>query len=228
MGITSLIASGLLLGFAGSVHCIGMCGPLMMMLHGNPERKTSIRWMMIHHSGRIISYLLIAMLFYGLGKYSGLFKLQQGASILGGVLLILGWIPSTQKTIHRWTAPFRNKLSLNHISSPLWKNFIWGLFNGTLPCGWVYSAIGASLITGNILHSAVFMIAFGMASTPSLIIIAISGKKISQRLNSQHLKWARWSMIILGFLFLLRGSNLGIPYLSPKLERQKMSCCETH
>ena len=228
MSIANIIVGGLLLGIAGSFHCIGMCGPLIMMLHGQPGQNTSTKWMLVHHLGRMTAYLLLTIIFYFLGKYSGMFQLQQGASLFGGLLLILGWIPFTQRWLSKWLMPLRNKIKINEIQTPYIKHFLWGIFNGTLPCGWVYSAIGASLITGHLLNSALFITAFGIASTPSLLAIAISGKKIGQIIPPHQLKWARWGVAIIGLMFVVRGANLGIPYLSPRLAQQKMSCCETH
>ena len=158
MSIANIIVGGLLLGIAGSFHCIGMCGPLIMMLHGQIGQNTSTKWMLLHHLGRMTAYVLLAIIFYSLGKYSGMFQLQQGASLFGGLLLILGWIPITQRWLSKWLTPLRNKIKINEIQTPYIKHFLWGIFNGTLPCGWVYSAIGASLISGHLLHSVLFMI----------------------------------------------------------------------
>ena len=228
MSFWSIISAGFLMGIGGSFHCVGMCGPLLVMLHGNPDKSVSKIWMLLHHLGRIFTYLLITLLFFQIGKYSGLFTLQQGASLLGGTLFILGWIPLTQKWLTQITSPFRNKLQLQRIQTQWIKHLAWGLINGTLPYGWVYSAIGASLITGHIVDALMFMLFFGIASSPSLIMVAISGNKIWRKLETKNIHKVRWAMALIGLIFILRGSNLGIPYLSPKLEKQKTSCCQTH
>jgi sulfite exporter TauE/SafE len=72
------------------------------------------------------------------------------------------------------------------------------------------------------------MLFFGIASSPSLIMVAISGNKIWRKLETKNIHKVRWAMALIGLIFILRGSNLGIPYLSPKLEKQKTSCCQTH
>ncbi len=228
MSFWSIISAGFLMGIGGSFHCIGMCGPLLLMLHGNPEKPVSKIWMLLHHLGRVTTYLFITILFYQLGKYCGLFNLQQGASLLGGALFILGWMPFTQKWLTRITSPIRNKVQIQRIQNQWIKHLAWGLLNGSLPCGWVYSAIGASLITGHLVDALMFMLFFGIASTPSLIFVAISGNKFWQQLQPKNIQKFRWAMALIGILFILRGANLGIPYLSPKLENQKMSCCQTH
>jgi sulfite exporter TauE/SafE len=228
MSFWGIISAGFLMGIGGSFHCIGMCGPLVVMLHGNPEKSASKIWLLLHHVGRIIVYLFITSLFYQLGKFSGLFTIQQGASLLGGTLFILGWIPSTQKWLTKITHPIRNKIQLQEIQTKWIKHLTWGILNGTLPCGWVYSAIGASLITGKLTDALLFMLLFGIASTPSLLLIAISGQKFWHNIQPKYIQKVRWGMALIGVLFILRGASLGIPYLSPKLDKQKMSCCQTH
>ena len=228
MNFIEVISAGVLMGLGGSFHCIGMCGPLVIMLHGNPQNKSQISFQLIHHFGRTLSYLLISTFLFSLGKYVGFFGWQQGVSFLGGIIMIMGWIPWTQRKLGQWLLPLRRALPMAKIQSRWLRHFIWGVFNGTLPCGWVYSAVGASLLTGSWLFSLIFMLFFGLASAPSLIITALSGNKIWQKIPQNQMKWARASFAILGLLLLLRGANLGIPYISPKMEKQKMSCRETH
>ena len=76
-----MIYSALLLGFLGSLHCIGMCGPIAFMLpvdHKNSSKK--VAQVGLYHIGRIISYSIIGLIFGLLGKSLYIFGLQQQLS----------------------------------------------------------------------------------------------------------------------------------------------------
>jgi uncharacterized protein len=56
----TLFAAGVLLGLAGSVHCAGMCGPLMLTVSGGgPLNASTLLRMLVYHSGRVLMYLVL-------------------------------------------------------------------------------------------------------------------------------------------------------------------------
>ena len=65
---TTILAPALLLGLAGSLHCVGMCGPLLLALPLDAAGKRQVlRQMLVYHAGRILTYAALGMLF-GLAK----------------------------------------------------------------------------------------------------------------------------------------------------------------
>jgi sulfite exporter TauE/SafE len=219
--------AGIALGFAGSFHCFGMCGPLIMAMHGGQGDSKKQR-MVFHHSGRALAYMCMLIAFLSIGSTAKGMGWQQGLSIFGGIIFILGWIPAFQKRLGRILFPVRNQLQKTIPISPLPKHFLQGLINGFLPCGWSISAIGAAMVYGNWEYSILFIVFFTVGNTPILWLTALGGRKILVRMPWFNHRWAKTSLMILGLLFILRGANLGIPYLSPKMEKEKMSCCSTH
>ena len=227
MNLWTIAAAGISLGLAGSFHCLGMCGPLIIAMHGGQRKQHRIH-MLVHHMGRTLAYITLFLVFMLLGKSAHGMGWQQSLSILGGIVFVLGWIPQFQKWMGRLLFPIRNKIQ-NFI--PLWptaKNFLQGLTNGFLPCGWSISAIGAALVDGQWTTGILFMVFFAFGNTPILWLTALGGQKILKQWPWLNQKWARVSLMMIGLLFILRGSNLGIPYISPKMEKEKMSCCSTH
>jgi sulfite exporter TauE/SafE len=227
MKLWTIAAAGISLGLAGSFHCLGMCGPLIIAMHGGQRKQHRIH-MLVHHMGRTLAYITLFLVFMLLGKSAHGMGWQQSLSILGGIVFVLGWIPKFQKWMGRLLFPIRNKIQ-NFI--PLWptaKNFLQGLTNGFLPCGWSISAIGAALVDGQWTTGILFMVFFAFGNTPILWLTALGGQKILKQWPWLNQKWARVSLMMIGLLFILRGSNLGIPYISPKMEKEKMSCCSTH
>jgi len=225
--IFKIIIAGLSLGLAGSFHCLGMCGPLILAMHGGQKHKGT-KTLLLHHFGRAIAYTSMLIAFWSLGISAKGMGWQQGISIIGGVVFILGWIPSFQKWMGKILFPLRQYLQVNNFENASLKTFVQGLINGYLPCGWSISAIGAALIYGSWEAGVLFILFFVIGNTPVLWATALGGQKIIQRWPWINQKWAKTSLMIIGLLFILRGANLGIPYLSPKMEKEKMSCCETH
>jgi uncharacterized protein len=223
------ILAALLLGLAGSLHCIGMCGPLMLAL---PESSHWATTRLLHQAGRLTMYALFGALMGAFGQTLIAVGLQQWLAVLSGVLMLLflAW-PAGMKMppfAHRWTTQI--KRPFHHWMTKKTKGsfFMLGVLNGILPCGLVYMALSASLAVGSIWKGALFMWVFGLATAPALL--AVSG--LSRWIKS-HFRWSgfrvvRISLAFLAVLMILRGANLGIPYLSPKMhaQTQELDCCK--
>lgn len=92
-----------------------------------------------------------------------------------------------------------------------------GLLNGLLPCGLVYMGIAGSLAMATPFDGGLFMLAFGAGTLPLMLTVSILGNRISIKLRSKARKAIPVFVVFIGCLFILRGLNLGIPYLSPKI-----------
>ena len=174
----------LILGFAGSFHCLAMCGPLHLSLLGN--RKYSIKFVIdksVFNIGRILIYAILGMVLGLIGKSLPLYEIQKVVSIATGVLIILVYfIPKfTGKEIE---IPFLNKFVIKRMSSlmknskeksSLIKYFFMGIINGLLPCGLVYVALIASFAQLNTSDSAIYMIMFGMGTFPAMFFVVLLG-----------------------------------------------------
>jgi len=137
---------GFLLGFLGSFHCIGMCGPLILAL---PHSSRFMLRRIIHSLGRVITYALFGLIFGILGERLFLAGLQQVISIiLGGLIIIAVVLPFNIKTNFLKTAGLdkiinRLKISISKLykSNSAIASFGIGLLNGFLPCRFVYIAL---------------------------------------------------------------------------------------
>lgn len=92
-----------------------------------------------------------------------------------------------------------------------------GLLNGMLPCGLVYMALAGSLATLNVLNGAFFMMIFGLSTIPILLSISLAGNIISLQFRKNIQKAVPFIISVMAVMLILRGLNLGVPYLSPKL-----------
>ena len=93
-----------------------------------------------------------------------------------------------------------------------------GIVNGFLPCGLVYVALAGALNTGSSLSGAIFMAFFGLGTLPVMFITSVAGKYINVGIRRKINKLVPVFALILGIIFILRGLNLGIPYISPPLK----------
>ena len=92
----------------------------------------------------------------------------------------------------------------------------------------VYIALAAALGVGDVLGSALFMVLFGLGTIPLMFVAVLFGSVISVNARNTILKFIPVITIVIGVLFILRGMELGIPFISPpaeSLDIQAKSCC---
>ncbi len=223
------------MGLAGSLHCIGMCGPLMMVLpynHGTGFKPRVLRTM--HHAGRLSVYALLGALFGAVGQFFSLFGFQRWLSVSSGIILlmVLLW-PLLQKSEkkNRLTRLVSEKIKVTFSEALAKKGysrvFILGVINGLLPCGLLYFALVTSLSTASVAEGAVFMLAFGLSTVPALWFSSFFFHWFKRRYSFAYTHFSKSVIVITAVLLILRGSNLGIPYISPKLDArsEEVSCC---
>lgn len=220
---------GMVMGLPGSMHCLGMCGPLALMVgigKRNPW-KSSI----MYHLSRAMAYGMLGVLVGLVFQFIDIRPYQQQFSLFMGLFFLVAWILSrfnwgTSKLAIAISGIFKNIpnfLSKDNAISTMYGGFI----NGLLPCGLVYSALLVALGSGSTVKSAVFMLGFGLATIPMLFFISGISQKFKMQLNQWFYHVSKWWLLIMAVLFLLRGANLGIPYVSPKLnnDNPKENCC---
>lgn len=221
------------IGLLGSIHCIGMCGPIAFALP--IDRNSSLNILssnLIYNLGRLTTYFLIGAILGGLGMSLSLFGVQQGLSIFIGALIVLSVIIPLSKL---------NKNSFSFISKALitlktlvakslgrkskLNLFFIGLLNGLLPCGLVYMALAGSTAMVDPIKGGLFMLSFGLGTIPLMLSIGVYGNKI--RLKFPIIRKATPVFILLiGLFFIIRGMDIGIPYISPSLnpETEVINC----
>lgn len=228
------LVSGFLLGLLGSVHCVGMCGPLALSLpvqHLSGSKK--MLGIFLYNFGRVTTYGFLGLIFGIAGRGFSLFGLQQKFSVALGIILILLFVTSffhlrliKNTVIERKWNPFVVKLL-----HPLFgkKNLsavcLIGLLNGLLPCGVVYMAIAGALATGQVMDSAMFMIAFGTGTIPAMFLLGVAGNYISLSTRNFLRKLSPLVVAFMGVLLILRGLNLDIPFVSPAITQHTAEAC---
>ena len=104
--------------------------------------------------------------------------------------------------------------------------FTIGILNGLLPCGLVYMALAGAVVSNNPTEGAIYMLFFGLGTIPVLLSVSLLGNIISVRFRNSIKRIIPFFIFFIGVLFILRGLNLGIPYISPKMiPHEAAKCC---
>ncbi len=224
MHLSSVFEIGFLVGLLGSVHCIGMCGPLVMALpisqKSNFQKITAIS---LYHFGKITSYAFLGVVFGLFGSQLPLFGLQQNLSIVIGVsmlIYVLYVFVLKPSWIQFGRFNYLNELIVKGLGyffkskSPI--SFLWiGMLNGVLPCGMIYLALTSALATQNLIEGGLLMAFFGLGTMPALMMATIGGQFLNLNYRRRIQKLLPVFILGMGLLLILRGLNLGIPYISP-------------
>ncbi len=227
-----MLWTALVLGLAGSFHCIGMCGPIAFVLPVDRSSKSRLIFQtFLYHLGRVITYSLIGVLFGFVGKGLYLAGFQQRLSILMGiVMIVIAVIPVSifnkynfSKPIYRIIGKVKQKLGLYLTKKSNKALFLIGFFNGFLPCGLVYMALLGSISTGSIINGSLYMAVFGLGTIPLMTGAIFLGNFVSLSFRNKIQKVIPIFVVIIGLLFILRGLGLGIPYISPSDAKLQIS-----
>ncbi len=232
--MTPEIWTGFIVGILGSVHCIGMCGPIVVALpsgFGKTTRLVVSR--LLYSSGRVVTYILMGILVGLIGKSIVLAGFQRWLSVAAGIGIILAVLLPANITQRIFPAKF-NYLVVERIKTAWGKllqkrtmtsMFAIGLLNGMLPCGFLYAGLAAAATTGSAVSAAGYMAMFGLGTVPALLATSLFGPLLNLRARQYLLRLLPVGAVVLGLLLVLRGMNLGIPYISPKLDTETHSSC---
>ncbi|MEH6777377.1 sulfite exporter TauE/SafE family protein [Maribacter arcticus] len=219
-----MILSAVILGLMGSLHCVGMCGPIAFML---PVDQTNnykkFGQIFIYHFGRLMAYGIIGLVFGFLGKGLSIFGAQQKLSIAIGIIMILVvLIPykifnkyNLSKPIYKVISKVKNQLG-KELKKKSPDTFLTiGFLNGFLPCGLVYMALFGAIAMGNALQGSLYMMLFGLGTVPLMTTAIYFSGLLKGGIRQKVQRVIPVFVVVIGLLFILRGLGLGIPYVSP-------------
>ena len=230
--ILLVFISGFSIGLLGSFHCVGMCGPLALALpiHHLSSFYKSLS-VLFYNIGRAVTYASMGVVLGIIGQSFNFFNWQQGLSIGAGILILaillmnqFGNVNTNQ--FSRFSQAIKVKLGTYLKSDKKLISYLYiGLLNGFLPCGLVYIAIASAIATGSILSSSLLMFSFGLGTLPVMALTMVLGKFISINLRQRLNKITPYLIMAVAVLLIVRGFNLGIPYLSPAHDANHVTCC---
>lgn len=220
-----MIWTAFTIGLLGSLHCVGMCGPIALALpYGQSQKEQPSKWsrlwkVLLYNFGRITTYVVLGA-FIGLVSQGLLMaEIQRWVSVGLGVFLIviaIFAINIESKLLRAsWISRFYLYLKMqlqgfmrNSRAASFYKV---GLLNGFLPCGLVYMAILGALTAGNFTDSIMYMVLFGLGTMPLMAATALLGQVMSLKVRRSLQRVYPVFMIGFAALLIMRGLNLEIP-----------------
>jgi sulfite exporter TauE/SafE len=218
------------IGLFGSIHCIGMCGPLAFAIPASDNKWLLIADKVLYNLGRVLTYSLLGLLIGFAGRQLWIYGAQQVISLVSGSLIILAGTTrlfrlsvAGQGILSRLFSPI-NKL-LTYALQHRFGNFAVGVINGLLPCGFVYLALAGAVTTDSPITAATYMLWFGLGTFPLMFIAMVSTGFVTPSVRRRINGAIPYLMVCIGFWFVFRGLNLNIPYLSPAKQSSGVSTC---
>lgn len=224
MTLEMLLPVAFLAGFFGSGHCLGMCGPIVLLLE-NPQAQTAgfqgILRRLLYNVGRLLFYALLGavagaaglVLTQVTGVGTGLALLRILAALLvvalGLNLLfnlqVLSYLEKSGALLWRHLSPLaRHVLPISSPARALGAGFVWG----ALPCGLVYSAVALAAASGRALSGSLIMLAFWFGTLPALLLAGASANKLGTWTRNPSLRRFTGAMLLCVGIF-----ALAMPYI---------------
>ncbi len=195
-----------LLGFFGSGHCVGMCGPLVLAF---PARAGGLGSQLAYHLGRLLTYATVGAALGGLGQglaaagaeasLAWTARIQVGLSVVAALFLALFGLtklglvrePELLSLANPARIPGFRRLQarLAHGAGETGRGtrrtalvplFLLGLLLGLLPCGLSFAAFARSLGAGGTVGGGIMTLTFGLGTLPSLLLVGLSASRLTQ------------------------------------------------
>jgi sulfite exporter TauE/SafE len=200
--ISAIVTASLL----GSLHCVGMCGPLAIWASGMGQRipvKQMALATSLYHVGRLVTYALAGAVAGAAGQLLDLGGETLGvqllaARVVGGLMILFGLLRLGQLTlglkrnstpiaptaasqpplITRWLLKLRPYVFRLPVAA---RGLVTGLLTALLPCGWLYLFALVAAGTGSVLMGAVVMSAFWIGTVPALVGLVTGTQALAVR-----------------------------------------------
>jgi sulfite exporter TauE/SafE len=219
-----MLYTAFVFGLISSLHCIGMCGPIAMMLpvdRNNPTKKAI--QICTYHLGRLTAYASIGLVFGLLGKGFFMAGLQQKLSVFIGIAMIfISLVPGQffakynfSKPVFKIISKVKTALGSQLKNKTYQSIFTIGVLNGFLPCGMVYVALFGAIAMQSASFGVLYMVLFGLGTVPMMSAVVFLNSFLTLSTRNKIQKMIPYVAVFIGVLFILRGLGLGIPYVSP-------------
>jgi len=185
------------LGLATSLHCVGMCGPMIVTYAVKSARDDS--WLssvvpnLAYQIARTLSYVLVGATLGAVGSAFDLTGIRPWVLVLAGVFMIILGLGMTGK--FPWAARLsprppkalitalsnlrRRAVAEEHAGDSTWATPVaFGLLTGLLPCAPLQGAQIAAAASGSAMAGAVGMFAFALGTMPLLLVFGTTASRI--------------------------------------------------
>lgn len=186
------LAAAFAAGLFGSLHCIGMCGPLASLgCRAGMSRREALG-PLLFVSGKLVSYaaLGLAVGFAGaaLARGSAIGRMTAYISLGGGVLMLAILLLARFTTARGGLPKLSVALAKVSLRAGRAAPLLLGVAAALLPCGLLYAMVARSAASGAPVVSMGLMTAFGLGTSPALLGIGALLRALPQ-------KWSRYGAV---------------------------------
>lgn len=207
-----MIWAAFILGLLGSWHCLAMCGPIALIVP-MAQGKNKVYSILLYHTGKIITYMLIGLLVGSLAIFIESFKVQAIITIaVGGFIALIALVPAILNRMEKkgyklfnGYFQFKNRIAKYLKKDRLDYSFYIGVLNGFIPCGLVYVAALGALAQTSYLEGMVFMLFFGLGTAPLMSVLLYFSDALKQRFKKYSTSLRVVAMSSVGVFMLWQG-----------------------
>ena len=183
-----------LTGLLGGVHCIGMCGGIMLTQHNA----------LAYNGGRMAGYAVMGCIFGAVGSIL-VFSTQMKSAVFlvaGGLVILIG--------LQMWGVPLLRRLraGLPGQCGRSGKPFFVGLLTGVMPCGMLASMWFVAASAASALKGAEIMLVFGLGTCVCMLLLGLLGDALTRKYNKYILKASTMLIITMGLMLMVKGIRL--------------------
>ena len=206
-------------GILGAAHCLGMCGPIALMIGGSARQWSTVLVRQTSYTaGRIFTYgtLGAAAGFCGtwliktwpsVGSLPALLAIAAGTLLIAQGLRAAGLLSmwgvgagSAPCLLNGFFGHFVRQRSAHAV-------FLAGLFTGFLPCGLLYGMLALAMSTHSTVSGSLTMVVFGLGTAPAMVLAGLSGRLIGLATRRLLFSVAAWCLIVTGAISVVRGAS---------------------
>lgn len=214
----------LVFGFVSSLHCIQMCGPVVLtysVAANTAEGRRSLLGLhLAYNAGRTLTYMLLGAVAGSAGGAMGwvgsLAGIENVASIVAGAAMVLTALVMLGfgLGLRGWggfAMPGRLLRPAGRlISSPsVQAKFALGLLMGFLPCGLIYAALMKAIGTATPAGGALTMLAFGMGTSVALVVVGLGSSAATRKIARWGTTISAITVLVMGAILIVRGALAG-------------------
>ncbi len=217
----------LVLGLVTSLHCVSMCGPMVITyaLKGTEEGSLAEKVVpnLAYQFAKIFSYVLVGLALGALGGLIDLAALRPYVMVLAGafmIVLALGmtgkfpWAARLTPRPPKFLLAAMNKVRVrantqaaadqSSLSTPV----LFGLLTGLMPCAPLIAAQLQAIAAGDALTGALGMMAFGLGTAPLMLGFGMASSLLPAKLKQRAMIVLAVVVLAFGFTYLNRGAML--------------------
>jgi sulfite exporter TauE/SafE len=205
-----MLLTPFLIGLAGSLHCIGMCGPLSSVVTTGGRRP--ILKKVYYNAGRIFTYAIMGTIISFFGGVTSLLGIQTWTSLIVGITMLLIGLTGFRVTPPRFIAKplaslsgfLKSRVAVLLSMKNSYGVLAMGMVNGLLPCGMTWVALAYCITLQSPVDGFVAMTLFGLGTVPAMIGFPTLIHQLTTRFQISFRAVQTTLLIISGFLLIAR------------------------